>query len=876
MADTFDSRLKLRLQESGANSGQWGTLLNQTITNIASVFGFGTHQLTSDADATLTLSDDGASVDALKSSYLKITSSVSLTATRTLTFAPNTLNQVKYIENATTGSQSLVIKQGSGATVSVASGKTAVVYFTGSGSGAAVVDALAGVDPGVTDTLAEVLSAGNATGGTDIAVGTGDDITFADNAKAIFGASSDLRIYHDGSNSYIEDAGTGNLRIMAQDFRVVNSANSESMIQADNDGAVRLYHNNSAKLATTSTGIDVTDNVSLPDDGVLSLGSSDEFTLRHHNSGYSHLINTTGTLFIDSDSVTFRDDDGSPTNVLINQSGINVTGSVTADGLTVDAGGSRSYFNASHVRLSDGYNLEWGGGTNYVRGSNASNEVLIATNGQTAVTIDSSQNLGIGTSSITSGKLQVIGGTSGLDQISLSSNVTNNTTKFAGIVMTNYGNTTTALLGAKAENGTTSVFYGSSGSDHRGPQNHIFYTNASATATSGNTEVMRISGDKVGIGTDNPQRLLTVSTSGAALFSLVSTNDDNCQLLFGDSASDTIGKVVYDHGTNHMRFETNGSEAMRITSDNYLGIVQSSSSSISNPLHITKEIAGYQAVFDNDNGSAQGLKVRVKANDSGNFNILELVSASTGTNLTAMNVRDDGKVGIGQSVPLAHVHIKTGTNTPLLLESTSGGGGYVEYRLGASGAVLGYLGSANELITGGSSSDLGIRAQNELVFATNTHVERARIHTDGKFEMTGTSSFIHQLTGSSFSWLAGTDNNRYNFYTADGNLRGYLTASGVFTDTSDLAYKKEIQDLSYGLAEVKQMQPRAYKMKINDEDQLGFIAQEMEQIIPEVVSGEDGSKGLAYGHLVPVLVKAIQEQQTLIESLTDRIAALEQ
>ena len=864
MADTFDSRLKLRLQESGANSGQWGTLLNQTITNIASVFGFGTHQLTSDADATLTLSDDGASVDALKSSYLKITSSVSLTATRTLTFAPNTLNQVKYIENATTGSQSLVIKQGSGATVSVASGKTAVVYFTGSGSGAAVVDALAGVDPGVTDTLAEVLSAGNATGGTDIAVGTGDDITFADNAKAIFGASSDLRIYHDGSNSYIEDAGTGNLRIMAQDFRVVNSANSESMIQADNDGAVRLYHNNSAKLATTSTGIDVTDNVSLPDDGVLSLGSSDEFTLRHHNSGYSHLINTTGTLFIDSDSVTFRDDDGSPTNVLINQSGINVTGSVTADGVTV--GNSNLGSNSSHLANITLNN------NGYIGSASATTALQIQTSGNAIF----SGNVGIGTSSITSGKLQVIGGTSGLDQISLSSNVTNNTTKFAGIVMTNYGNTTTALLGGKAENGTTSVFYGSSGSDHRGPQNHIFYTNASATATSGNTEVMRISGDKVGIGTDNPQRLLTVSTSGAALFSLVSTNDDNCQLLFGDSASDTIGKVVYDHGTNHMRFETNGSEAMRITSDNYLGIVQSSSSSISNPLHITKEIAGYQAVFDNDNGSAQGLKVRVKANDSGNFNILELVSASTGTNLTAMNVRDDGKVGIGQSVPLAHVHIKTGTNTPLLLESTSGGGGYVEYRLGASGAVLGYLGSANELITGGSSSDLGIRAQNELVFATNTHVERARIHTDGKFEMTGTSSFIHQLTGSSFSWLAGTDNNRYNFYTADGNLRGYLTASGVFTDTSDLAYKKEIQDLSYGLAEVKQMQPRAYKMKINDEDQLGFIAQEMEQIIPEVVSGEDGSKGLAYGHLVPVLVKAIQEQQTLIESLTDRIAALEQ
>ena len=49
------------------------------------------------------------------------------------------------------------------------------------------------------DTLAEVLGNGNTTGGTDIAVGTGDDITFADSSKAIFGAGSDLQIYHDGS-----------------------------------------------------------------------------------------------------------------------------------------------------------------------------------------------------------------------------------------------------------------------------------------------------------------------------------------------------------------------------------------------------------------------------------------------------------------------------------------------------------------------------------------------------------------------------------------------------------------------------------------------------------------------------------------------------
>ena len=63
------------------------------------------------------------------------------------------------------------------------------------------------------DTLGEVLANGNTTAGTDISVTTGDDITFADNSKAIFGAGSDLQIYHDGSGSYIDDQGTGPIRI---------------------------------------------------------------------------------------------------------------------------------------------------------------------------------------------------------------------------------------------------------------------------------------------------------------------------------------------------------------------------------------------------------------------------------------------------------------------------------------------------------------------------------------------------------------------------------------------------------------------------------------------------------------------------------------
>ncbi len=104
---------------------------------------------------------------------------------------------------------------------------------------------------GTVDTLAEVLSNGNATGGTDIA--------FGDNDKALFGAGSDLQIYHSGSHSFITDAGTGDLYIGASNnIALMNAAFSENKLLATTDGALKLYYDGSEKLATTSTGIDVT------------------------------------------------------------------------------------------------------------------------------------------------------------------------------------------------------------------------------------------------------------------------------------------------------------------------------------------------------------------------------------------------------------------------------------------------------------------------------------------------------------------------------------------------------------------------------------------------------------------------------------------
>jgi hypothetical protein len=145
-----------------------------------------------------------------------------------------------------------------------------------------------------------------------ISIDANDDVSlvgslsFADNEKAIFGAGSDLQIYHDGNHSYIDDTGTGNLRILAGDLRVRNSANTEAMISATEDAAVTLFYDGSAKLATTSTGIDVTGDVvsdGLTVDGVAYFNANN--------------INYTGS----SPKINFFENDTTDKNTRIESSG---------------------------------------------------------------------------------------------------------------------------------------------------------------------------------------------------------------------------------------------------------------------------------------------------------------------------------------------------------------------------------------------------------------------------------------------------------------------------------------------------------------------------------------------------------------------------
>ena len=81
---------------------------------------------------------------------------------------------------------------------------------------------------------------------------------FADNGKAVFGAQDDLQIYHDGSNSYIQDSNASSDLLIQSNNIVLEKTDGENMIHCAGDGAVQLYHNGSSKLTTSSTGITVT------------------------------------------------------------------------------------------------------------------------------------------------------------------------------------------------------------------------------------------------------------------------------------------------------------------------------------------------------------------------------------------------------------------------------------------------------------------------------------------------------------------------------------------------------------------------------------------------------------------------------------------
>lgn len=360
-----------------------------------------------------------------------------------------------------------------------------------------------------------------ATGTTTLAgASTTADITFGDNDKAIFGAGSDLQIYHDGSNSFIKENGTGNLDIYADNLLIRDSAGTEVKAYFDTNGEVGLRYDGATKLATTSSGIDV-------------------------------------------------------------------TGTVTADGLTVDANsttgavkiqsGDNNTFGAGRAQLALSYNAT----DDYQHFVRTSHDIVSSGNKVELLICDGTQN-----NTVSSGSTRVAT-FAGNGDISFYED-TGTTPKFfwdASAERLGLG-TSSPSASIHAYHPTTNVV----GTFESGDAD-VYITLADSTTTSdtamrigvtGNdmhfstsaTERMRItSAGNVGIGTSSPIRLLDVySNSAQSDLAITASTTGQSFLAFADTADGNVGAIAYDHATDHMRFRVNDAERMRIDSSGNLAI----------------------------------------------------------------------------------------------------------------------------------------------------------------------------------------------------------------------------------------------------------------------------------------------------------------
>jgi hypothetical protein len=176
-----------------------------------------------------------------------------------------------------------------------------------------------------------------------------------------------------------------------------------------------------------------------------------------------------------------------------------------------------------------------------------------------------------------------------------------------------------------------------------------------------------------------------------------------------------------------------------------------------------------------------------------------------------------------------------------------------------------------------------------LIFATmnnTTTAERMRITSAGNVLIGTTSSpsayglVAIRGTNQGLTIQDAVSNGYRSLYFQSGNLyfyngtnEGYLSSGGTWVNASDITLKKDVKEIEYGLKEVMELKPKWYRMIEDDLEQIGFIAQDVEEVLPELVStSEKGMKGLSYGNLTAVLVKAIQELKSEVEELKQIVA----
>ena len=664
-------------------------------------------------------------------------------------------------------------------------------------------------------------------------------LVMGDNDKIKIGTGGDLEIYHDGSNSYISNS-TGNIYLGDTNGAVhIQAKLNEESIICSADGAVTLYHDNAVKLATASGGVTVT--------GELDATSLD----------------ISGNADID--------------------------GTLETDNLTV--GGQQG--TDGQVLTSTGSGVAWEDASGGVAG-------IVSNADATAITISSSEKVGIGIDP-TEGILHIKSDDAGeVELLTLENSTGTNGKTTLTFKTTSTDSTKSAQIFAERINAS-------------GHTDLAFRTYNGST-----TEAVRIDHDgQVGIGTTSPSSFsnfannLVVNEAGNGGITIATGTGNHASLHFADGTSGDAayrGFFDYNHAADSLGIGTAGAERLRIDSAGKVHIGATSGTGILN----VDGGSGEGSLYVEGTASGSAITARLLASDGGAvfFGSSSNHDVRIQTNsVNKLTIKANGLCGIGTDNPSQLLHLKSTGDAALRIEADSDNvneddNAYIEFSQDGSlvNAYVGYDTNTNVFTINQKFAD-------SVTIKTND-TERWRIDSSGRMTNAFDAPYgsILQVAGNSISggvvnfidpdvsvatsnhilrctFSVDTDSSGkfIAFYDGGGNI-GSVSQNGassvLFNTTSDERLKENIVDASSQLDVIKNVKVREFDWKSSSKHDIGMIAQELKDVIPNVVieGGDDVTEepfGVDYGKLTPYLIKDIQEQQTVIEDLKSRIETLE-
>jgi hypothetical protein len=850
---TYVNDLRLKEITTGDEAGTWGTSTNTNLELIGEALGYGTQNcFSSNANATTTVAD--GATDPARAMYFKVTSSATLTATRILTIAPNTISRVMLIENATTGGQAISISQGTGSNVIIPNGQTKMVYLDGAGAGAAVVDAT------------QYLTVGRLSINSSLPILSLDDNSTTNSYFSAYHDGGDTTLYSRFGSNYGEfkfqvDNGTASINQLAitSDGVGIGTTSPANLlhVKGASAGALELARfrlegatNNpmlkiEADEANQTAGIDVSGSTAT--ELTFSVGGSEKARIDGSGnvgigtsspSGVLHLAANTAATTLPS--IVFEDTGTTSTRL----------GSLTNDNgdLVLAMTASLTDLRAAVTLFDD-------------------RKITFSTNASERMRIDSSGNVGIGTTSPATAL--DVNGTVTADALTVEG-VTTIKDSVAPYIKFEETGVHDAYLGV--DEGNLFIRQGGLGfnSFNIASNNDISFYGATGTTTGFFWDA---SAEALGIGTTSPGVSLHVDASaGGAIRASRSSVSANYIQMDHDGTNGTVRAS----GANALIFDTNSGERMRIDASGNIGIGTASPSA---KLEVEDEDFARLDLNLSDASGTTIADVRGLVTGSEKWRLGKTASASDDFTINvagseAMRIDTSGNVGIGSNSPGfvtgSGLEIQRITATATVrLEYT----GSNAFELSAEQNTVTYnsVSSKPHVFEIGSSEKMRLDASGNLLVGTTSKLVTA---TDDAIVLKvegGSETFIgirHDAGAANGNYFAG--------FSYNGTVIGSIAQSGTtavsYNTSSDARLKENIADAEDAGAKVDAIQVRQFDWKADGSHQdYGMIAQELMTVAPEAVSGDpesDDMMGVDYSKLVPMMLKEIQ-------SLRARVAQLE-